>query len=423
MGLAFIILAALGGTAFVYREKLTSSGIPKSLTTREYSGSVKASRNVDKGLSPNEKIALDWALAHERDGARLRDFGQVMLPDFPIASSILLAKSGGIIYRGRPVGKLSPNGPTTKAASAAVLTKTQATIQAGQTFRGIAAHGDSEFGNIFDLDNYTDAVSNTANAVVDVVHYVPGVDELGEQLKDFAHTGFGEWALRIMSTYGYYVMAPYLGAQMASISFALPGVLKADPFMESWLKETIDRVIKTAQILLANQVKFPDLGNATNEAMNKFLANNPAVRAMVEQATKQIGTATELLKERLGPEIAAKIQAGAQDAIESAARKLAAEYGMPPDFAKMAREAGIQEINAAAAYDLIAHTNYQGSLSWDAATGVDILAHMKQQRFGSVQNARMSSSAMQSTIDAMNREYRAKRPMVVAYYVARAGNP
>lgn len=450
MGLAFIILAALGGTAYVVHRKLVSSDNQDSLlvTSKLYSGSGKTnSSNVDKGLSPAEKLAFDWALAHEKDGKKLREFGQVMLPDFPIASSVLLSRSGTSIYRGRPVGRLNPNGPITKVAAVpltATQVKTQAAIQSGLTFRGIA-HGESAFGSIFDVDNYTDAVSDVAHAIahpadtvegawhavthpadsitdfanasVNIVHGIPGIDYLGEQLKDFARTGFGEWCFRIMATCGYYVMAPYLGAQMAAISFALPGVMKVEPFMASWIKETIDRVIKTAQILLANQVKFPDLGNATSEQVNKFLADNPAVKAMVEQATVQIGTATQVLKAKLGEEITSRIEQGVAGALEDAKRELEQEYGLPPDFAKMANEAGIQEINAAAAYDLIAHTNYQGTVTWDAATGIDILAHMKAQRMGGVQSARTTTRAGQMAIDALNAEYRAKRPIVVQYYV------
>jgi len=421
MGLAFIILAALGGSAFVYKKVVSplltgDAEIPTSNIPTTAAGLPPSSGGYDKGLSSDEQKALVFAIANEKDGRKLREFGQVMLPDFPVASSLLLSKSGFIIYRGKPAGSLNPSGPITKAASAAlppkVVTKTTTNIQAGQTFRGIASmHAD------WDPTGITDVVEEGANIAVDVVHLVPGVDELGEQLKDFAKTGFGEWALRVMATYGYYVMAPYLGAQLAAISFAFPGVMKADPFMDAWIKETIDRVIKTAQILLANQVKFPDLGNATSEAVNKFLGDNPAVRDMVKKATEQIGKATSTLQDSLGPEIGQMIKDNTQGALESAAQKLASQYGMPPDFAKMAKEAGVQEVNAAAAYDLIAKTNYQGTLSWDAFTGTDILGHMKKQRTGSVQTARTQISPGQQAIDRLNKEYRAKRPTVVKYYL------
>src|SRR6185503_19652196 len=87
----------------------------------------------------------------------------------------------------------------------------------------------------------SDSISDFANALVDALHAIPGMDEAGELLKDFAKTGFGEWALRIMATFGYYVMAPYLGSGLAAISFALPGAAKAEPFVSSWITETIDR--------------------------------------------------------------------------------------------------------------------------------------------------------------------------------------
>lgn len=234
-------------------------------------------------------------------------------------------------------------------------------------------------------EDVVDAAGDLANACVDVIHLIPGMDWAGDQLKDFAKTGFGEWCLRVVATYGYYVTAPYLGAQLAAVSFALPGVAKAEPFVESWIKETIDRVIKTINILLKMfGTQIPQLGAATSEAFNKWLAENPQIQSFVQDMTAQGQAAFGVLRDKLGAELCKQIKDGIAGALESAQQKLLAEYGMPPDFRKLAREAGIREDNAASAYDLLMRTHYQTITEWDPISGEDIAARNYRERFLSV---------------------------------------
>jgi Sec-independent protein translocase protein TatA len=274
-------------------------------------------------------------------------------------------------------------------------------IESGLTVKGGAAKMaantsikvGSEFGLWGVLDDLTDPIGDVADGMVSVIHLVPGVDWTGEQLKDFAKTGVGEWALRIVATYGYYVAAPYLGAQMASVSFAMPGLLKAEPFLESWIKETMDRVIKTVEILI--QTKLPELGKgagkAANEAFKKFLAENPSTAELFDKLMAETTKGVNSLKDKLGKDITDKIEKGAKDALNSAVEKLGAEYGYPPDFARIAKDAGIREDSAAAAYDLIAKTNYQGKIAWDARTGQDIMQAIKRAKSSSVQSSSMTA--------------------------------
>jgi hypothetical protein len=301
------------------------------------------------------------------------------------------------------VRKVLPSPPRDVSASALALVAIMK--RPGQEWPGLEQPA-TETGLWGVLDDLTDPIGHVANGLVDALHVIPGMDWAGEQLKDFAKTGVGEWSLRIIATYGYYVAAPYLGAQLASVSFAIPGLLKAEPFLESWIKETMDRVIKTVEVII--QSKLPDVGEtagkAGGDAFKKFLVDNPIAADTFNKLMAETGTATDLLKDKLGPEVLKKIKDGAKDALDSAVTKLGAEYGYPPDFAKMAKDAGIRMDSAAAAYDLIAKTNYQGKTLWDPKSGMSEAARLealRKSRFQSVTKAAPASVRATSEAAAM----------------------
>lgn len=380
---------------------------------------VKSGPTLDNGLSPDERKAITFAFRYEKNIKNLQAFGQSLLPNWPVASKLLLDKAAKLSGGGPGGTSTAPAKSASPGAPGSVLSN----VRPGGNISTRRISGVS-VGLIYDLDNYTDAVSSVASTAVDVIthpadtvsgtwhaithpadsfeafanglvdalHAIPGMDEAGELLKDFAKTGFGEWCLRIMATFGYYVLAPYLGSGLAAISFALPGVAKAEPFVQSWITETIDRVIKTINILL-QQEGLRNIGTATSEAVNKALAENPAVQGYAKAFTEQIGQASTVLTDTLGAAIAQKLKEGASDALDSVLNKLKAEYGLPPDFSKLARQAGIREDNAAAAYDLIAKTHYQTSTVWDPVTGEDIEGHLRRARFRGVDRAGTSASA------------------------------
>ena len=399
--LYWAIAAVLGGAAATYA--YVTSGPP-----------------LDKDLSPQEKQAIRFAFTNEKDPRNLRNFARALLPNFRIAAQALAEKAKTLVpVTGTPA---SPSTTTPAVPGASPSTSLQplggglSTSPLGGATRRISGF---RVGDIFDdlgdavstvadaasdvgnaiihpadtvsgawkiITHPSDSISDFAGALVDALHLIPGMDEAGELLKDFAKTSFGEWCLRILSTYGYFVMAPYLGSGLAAVSFALPGVAKAEPFVESWITETIDRVIKTINILL-QQEGLRNIGTATSEAVNKALAENPAVQAMAKTFTEQIGKASDVLTDKLGETIARKLKEGASDALDSVLKKLKAEYGLPPNFSKLAREAGIREDNAAAAYDLLAKTNYQTTTVWDPITGEDIEGNLRRARFQTVDRA------------------------------------
>jgi hypothetical protein len=136
------------------------------------------------------------------------------------------------------------------------------------------------------------------------------------------------------------------------------------------------------------------------------LAENPEFQRFIKEMTDQIGEASAALTKEIGPILAKKLEDGLEGAVGDIVKKLGAKYGLPPDFSKIARDASgtitaqaangltialnasapVREDNAAAAYDLLAKTNYQGTTKWDPVTGEDIEAHLAKARFQSVQN-------------------------------------
>lgn len=331
---------------------------------------------LDPTVTPQERTAITFAFLYEVEPAKLRAYAQALRPDL-FASADLLDYRAHAPRGVQTVGDITDLDNYTDfasdVASGALNVLTNPADTASGAWHAITHPGDS--------------IADFGNGLVDALHAIPGMNEAGELLKDFAHTAVGEWCLRVMATFGYYVTAPYLGAQLAAVSFALPGAARSEPFLQSWITETIDRLIKTINILL-QQEGLRNVGGATSEALNKILAESPAVQSLAKDWTEQIGRASNMLTDRLGAEIAKKIKDAAGDAISSVQSKLAEEFGSPPNFQKIAAAVGIREDNAAAAYDQLAHTSYQSSIEWDPATGEDIYGHLNR--------ARMSAAGTQS---------------------------
>lgn len=98
------------------------------------------------------------------------------------------------------------------------------------------------------------AVADVATSLVDKIATIPGVSFITEQLKDFAKTPWGKIVLTAMSSGLYQGFAPYLagypfGIQLATVTFAIPGLMRGDKFTDAWLTATSERIINTAKIL------------------------------------------------------------------------------------------------------------------------------------------------------------------------------
>jgi hypothetical protein len=102
-----------------------------------------------------------------------------------------------------------------------------------------------------------DRVSDAGDVFSEVAAVVPFAPELGGALKDvingplrdFARTPYGLAVLRAMSTTIYGPLAWTIGPQVASLAFALPGLLRGEDFWRAWLTEVQWRAEKTAETL------------------------------------------------------------------------------------------------------------------------------------------------------------------------------
>lgn len=105
----------------------------------------------------------------------------------------------------------------------------------------------------FVSDKVEDAWDATGAHVVDAgesaIRAIPGGDELIEVTGDFANSAVGTAVLRAIATMYFGTIAWTIGPQLASVTFALPGIMKGDRFDEAWLTEFKYRVEKTAEIL------------------------------------------------------------------------------------------------------------------------------------------------------------------------------
>lgn len=109
-----------------------------------------------------------------------------------------------------------------------------------------------------------DAWNATGGRVVDVATDVfeatpvagPLKDAVNGPLRDFANTPTGQTVLRAIATalYSeaagalYWASVPF-GAQLATVVWAFPGLMRGDDFDRAWLLEVKDRGQKTAEIL------------------------------------------------------------------------------------------------------------------------------------------------------------------------------
>lgn len=204
-----------------------------------------SSMPLDAGLSASERLATRFEIAHETNPDNLSELAFTMTPDFPLAAAALNA-------RAKEIRTAKP--AKTSGVSVDII------------------------GGFF----LTDAIADGANALVDAAHTIPGVDFLGEQLKDFAGTPVGKLLLTAAAGSLTSGLAHFVGPQLASIAFALPGVLRAEPFDKAWLSEFVSRVKKTAEILGggAGEAAGKAFSSGVQPALDKIM-NDPATKDLI----------------------------------------------------------------------------------------------------------------------------------------------
>jgi hypothetical protein len=106
------------------------------------------------------------------------------------------------------------------------------------------------------IDWVGDRLSDAGDVFSSVAGQIPFAPELAGALRDvingplrdFARSPVGLVVLRAMSTTIYGPLAWTIGPQVASLAFALPGLMRGDDFMRAWLTELQWRAEKTVEI-------------------------------------------------------------------------------------------------------------------------------------------------------------------------------
>ena len=102
------------------------------------------------------------------------------------------------------------------------------------------------------LGDVVNAAGDVVNAAANVVSSIPGVGAavqfFGSELKDFANTTIGQIALDMFASYVFPEVAMVVGPQLASASFAIPGLAKGEGFVQAWLTDFMKRLEQLADI-------------------------------------------------------------------------------------------------------------------------------------------------------------------------------
>lgn len=304
----------------------------------------------DPGMTGQESLAVLNALNTEANPAALASFSQALLPDFPNAATALMSK--------KPVPSL--------------MSGTVGAI----------------WDDVWDAATSAwDWTKDLSQDVVDAIHKIPGMDWAGEQLKDFAHTAVGHTFLFALATAEYMALAPVIGAQLAAVSFAIPGVAKGDNFAKAWYDETLYRIKATAKILLGDIVKdeLPNIPPEAAEAQQWVEDHIPGATKMLMEdiQTATNGTLDELKKNgitfKLGPAGDDPASQAARATAQAAATKYIDKLNLQTEAAKLGvREDslqrvwdGITERDSFAGYGDAPVPN--GPKVFDTRTGVQIL--------------------------------------------------
>lgn len=130
-----------------------------------------------------------------------------------------------------------------------------------------------------------DAAEDVVKKALAVVEDVPGLNELREAAKDFANTAVGKTVLRAMATSFYGGLAWTLGPQLASVTFALPGLFRGEPFEKAWFDEVKWRTEKTAEILGADVGAL--IGRQISETLLK-LGKDVGVGRLIDDGVQEL---------------------------------------------------------------------------------------------------------------------------------------
>lgn len=92
------------------------------------------------------------------------------------------------------------------------------------------------------------------------VSHLPGFEQAGDALGDFAKTAVGKIVLRAISDSFFGPLQAVVGPQLASIVWAVPGLMAGDDFDHAWLTEFKSRCDQVAEVS-----GIPGVENLTGE--------------------------------------------------------------------------------------------------------------------------------------------------------------
>ena len=152
------------------------------------------------------------------------------------------------------------------------------------------------------LDDFGDLIEGGADWISDAV---------GGPLKDLASNEWGVYLIRAVAGSFSAALAPILGPQLASVAWALPGLLKGERFDKAWLEEFSFRVQGVAEWLGVEYGKqlIEQLHSASEELMAE--SREAFGDLPVDEAVKRLNLDIANFAQRLGirEDVAARIVA------------------------------------------------------------------------------------------------------------------
>lgn len=126
-----------------------------------------------------------------------------------------------------------------------------------------------------------DFIEDAVSSAWDDLKAAPGIgpiataldDFASGPLKDFAQTTIGKVVLTAVSANAYLLAAPAVGAQLAAVTFALPGVAAGESFAKAWTEAFLERVTALIKYFVGqgipDDVATSDAGEALSSGMQK----------------------------------------------------------------------------------------------------------------------------------------------------------
>ncbi len=138
------------------------------------------------------------------------------------------------------------------------------------------------------------AAASQTDVGSDILAGIPGTSVLAKamqavlsspEMRAFASTPVGKTVLRAVATTAYMSAVPWVGPQLAALTFALPGLARGEEFSKAWVEEFVWRVQKLAEILgvgEAKQLIVDQAKDAVRKLLDEF-GGEEAIRQLWEQ--------------------------------------------------------------------------------------------------------------------------------------------